>query len=432
MIGFTLGMSATAPPPRLAYLVTAYPRTSHSFIRREIHALEGLGVEVSRYSLRPLDEELVNDEDRSEHARTRVVLDVGLLRLGVALASAALRRPRAFARALVLALRVGRGSDRGLLRHLAYLAEAAVLERWLRADGAEHLHAHFGTNSAAVAMLCRALGGPPYSFTAHGSEIDAAEVLRLDEKIRHAAFAIAISGYGRAQLRRWARDEDAPRIHVVHTGLGAELLRAPHTPVPARRRLVCVARLVRLKGHPVLLEAAARLAGEGLRFELVLAGDGPYRRRLAALVEELGLRDHVRLAGWMSQDQVRDTIAGSRALVLASLTEGLPVVVMEALALGRPVIATAITGIPELVEPGVTGWLVPAGSAEHLARAMREALEAEPARLERMGRAGAALVRARHDASHEARRLLALFSGAGDVDEVHELPAAAQSTAFRQ
>ena len=402
---------------RIAYLVNQYPRTSHSFIRREIQAVEALGVPVLRFSLRPLDEELVNEADRRELVLTRIVLDQGVLRHALAVAAVALRRPAALVRAAALAVRLGWRSDRGLLRHLAYLAEAAVLSRWLRREGIDHLHAHFGTNSAAVALLCRALGGPGYSFTVHGSEFDKPEFLGLAEKVRHAAFAVAVSSFGRAQLCRWARDEDWPRIHVVHTGVGEDLLRAAPASLPDVPRLACVARLVRLKGHAILIEAAARLAAEGLPFEIVLAGDGPFRGRIVELIRQAGVEDRVKVAGWMSADEVREVIVRARAVLLPSLSEGLPVAVMEALALGRPVIASAISGIPELVEPGVTGWLVPAGSVEPLARAMREVLQATPARLEEMGRAGKALVAQRHDAAREARTLIELFRSAVSRDE---------------
>lgn len=398
---------------KVAYLVNQYPRTSHSFIRREIQALEAQGVEVLRFSLRPLNEKLVSEADREELARTRIVLDQGLLGHALALAALALLRPAALARALSIALRLGWRSDRGLLRHLAYLAEACVLTRWLHSGGAEHLHAHFGTNSATVALLCHQLGGPNYSFTVHGpEEFDKPEFLGLGEKIHRAAFVVAISSYGRSQLYRWSRYQDWPKLQVVHCGVGDELLHAPPTPVPSAPRLVCVARLSEQKGHLLLIEAAARLAGENLPFEIVLAGDGPLRGSIEAQIDRLGLKEYVRVAGWMNAAQVREAILGARALLLPSFAEGLPVVVMEALALGRPVITTAIAGTPELVEPGVTGWLVPAGSVEALVPAMRAALQAPPERLQEMGRAGAALVARNHDAAREAAKLLALFRSA--------------------
>lgn len=398
---------------RIAYLVNRYPRTSHSFIRREILALEAQGVEVRRFSLRPLDEKLVSEADQLELARTRMVLDEGAAGHALALAATALRSPIRLARATALAVRLGWRSDRGVLRHLAYLAEACVLAGWFRKDPVEHLHAHFGTNPAAVAMLCHELGGPAYSFTVHGpEEFDKPEFLGLGEKIHRCAFVVAISSFGRSQLCRWSRYEDWSKIQVVRCGVEDELLGAPLTPVPATPRLVCVARLSEQKGHLLLVEAAARLAAEGVPFEILLAGDGPLRGRVEELVNRLGLQGRIRFGGWMSAAQVREAILSSRALLLPSFAEGLPVVVMESLALGRPVITTAIAGTPELVEPGVTGWLVPAGSVEALVPAMRAALEAPTSQLEEMGRRGAALVAERHDVAREARTLAGLFRAA--------------------
>ncbi len=401
---------------RVAYLVNRYPQTSVSFIRREIHAVEAHGVEVLRFSLRGLAEPLVTDADRLELARTRVVLDAGALAHALAAATTVTSRPAAFARALVTAVRLGWRSHRGVLRHLAYLAEACVLSRWLRRDGVEHVHAHFGTNSAMVALLCHQLGGPPYSFTVHGpEEFDRPEALGLAEKVRHAAFTVAVSSFGRAQLFRWAPSESWRRVHVVRCGLGQELLGGPRSAPAEAPRLVCVGRLSEQKGHLLLLEAAARLDAMGVAFELVLAGDGPLRGALEERIRLAGLEGRVRLTGWLSGAQVREAIASSRAMVVPSFAEGLPVVIMEAFALGRPVIATSIAGVPELVEVGVNGWLVPAGSVDALATAMRSALEAPREQLERMGAAGAARVAQDHDARREASRLVALFRSASSA-----------------
>jgi glycosyltransferase involved in cell wall biosynthesis len=188
-----------------------------------------------------------------------------------------------------------------------------------------------------------------------------------------------------------------------------------------------VARLSSQKGHLLLLEAAERLADAGETFEIVLVGDGPLRRPIEDAIRRLELEDQIRVAGWMGSEQVRQTIVRSRALVLPSFAEGLPVVIMEALALGRPVITTAIAGTPELVEPGVTGWLVPAGSVDALVPALRAALDAPTDVLETMGRAGARLVVERHRAATEARKLASLFREAAglptspeDAGEVRE------------
>jgi colanic acid/amylovoran biosynthesis glycosyltransferase len=395
---------------RVAYLINQYPRTSHSFIRREILALEAEGIEVLRYSLRPLDEALPHTLDRQELARTRIVLSEGILGHAVAVAALGLRRPAALAHALLAAVRLGWRSDRGVLRHLVYLAEACVLARWLRRAEVDHLHAHFGTNSATVALLARELDGPTYSFTVHGpEEFDRPELLRLDQKVRRAAFAVAISSFGRAQLCRWIRFPDWAKVHVVRCGVGDDLLRCAPSPVPAAPRLVCVARLSEQKGHMILLDAAGRLAAEGVPFELALVGDGPLRGEIERRIAAGGLGGRVRVVGWLGAPEVREAILASRAVVLSSFAEGLPIVAMEALALGRPVVATSIAGIPELIQSGVSGWLVPAGSVEALADAMRDVLRASPAELERMGRAGAARVASQHDARVAARHLAQLF-----------------------
>lgn len=395
---------------RVAYLVNQYPRTSHSFIRREILALEAHGVEVLRYSLRGLEGSLASEADRLELGRTRVVLEAGAGRILLAVLAVAATRPVALMRAVAQAVGLGWGSDRGVLRHLAYLVEACVLRGWLAEAGVQHLHAHFGTNPAAVALLCRTIGGPPYSFTVHGpQEYDRPAYLGLDRKVAKAAFAVAISDFGRSQILRWTNHQDWNRVEVVHCGVPPELLGIELQAPPATRRLVCIARLAAAKGHLLLLDAAARLVAEGLQFEIVLGGDGPLRQTIEAEVERLGLGQVVRLAGWMSETEVREAIVQSRAMVLPSFAEGLPVVVMESLALGRPVITTAIAGIPELVRNGETGWLIPAGSVDALVTAMREALQAAPDDLARMGKAGAILVAQRHDARLEAAKLKGLF-----------------------
>jgi glycosyltransferase involved in cell wall biosynthesis len=220
---------------------------------------------------------------------------------------------------------------------------------------------------------------------------------------------VAVSDYGRSQLFRWSRHGDWGKVHVVHCGVDETFLNHPPTPVPAAARLVCVGRLAEQKGQLLLVEAAAVLAREGVAVELVLVGDGPMRGEIEKLIERHGLRDRVRIAGWTGSDGVREQLLSARAMVLPSFAEGLPVVIMEALALGRPVISTYVAGIPELVRDRECGWLVPAGSVPALVEAMREAVAAPVWKLEQMGRTGAALVAERHDAKKEAAKLTALI-----------------------
>ncbi len=401
----------------IAYVLPTYPMPSQTFIRREIAALEARGWTVHRFAMRRFDRELAEPADRAEQERTEYILD-GRAALVRAVAAEALGRPRRWLSALSAAVRMGRRSEKGLLRHLAYLAEACYLRRRLAGIGVRHLHAHFGTNAAAVAMLGRLLGGPPYSVTIHGpEEFDAPGPLALGEKARHAAFVVAISHFTRSQLCRWCATADWPKIHVVRCGLDGVFLDGAGTPVPPRPRLVSVGRLAEQKGQLLLVEASARLRDRGTDFELVIVGDGPMRDELEQLIDRLGLRDRVRITGFLDNRAVRRELEAARALVLPSFAEGLPVVIMEAMALGRPVIATSIAGIPELVEPGRNGWLVPAGAVEPLVEAMAEVLAADPAELDRMGRAGAARAAGQHDAATEAGKLAGLIAGPIAVDD---------------
>jgi glycosyltransferase involved in cell wall biosynthesis len=394
----------------IAYLINQYPKVSHSFIRREIAGVEACGIRVARFSIRSCSTELVDEADKLELEQTRVVLGRGMVSLLFGLLSVAVTKPIRFLQTLWLMLRLGWCSEQGILRYLAYLAEACVLLRWFADLGVTHVHAHFGTNSTAVALLCRTLGGPPYSFTVHGpEEFDKVKALALAEKVERAAFVVTVSSFGKSQLYRWCAPKQWSKIHVVHCGVDDGFLAQPPVAVPAEPRLVCVGRLCEQKGQLLLLEAVRQLAIEGLRFKLVLVGDGPLHNQIAARIAQLGLQDRVEITGWASSPEVRQQILASRVMVLPSFAEGLPVVLMEALALGRPVITTYVAGIPELVEPGVCGWLVPPGSVEALTAAMRAALQLPVEQLEQMGKAGAERVAQRHDATVEASKLVALL-----------------------
>jgi colanic acid/amylovoran biosynthesis glycosyltransferase len=394
----------------VAYLINQYPRASHSFIRREIAALESLGLTVHRFSIRQSSAEVVDEADQAEQPKTRAILGAGGLALLGAVLKTIVTRPADFFRGLKLALCVGHKGDRGLMIHLIYLAEACLLLGWLRECGATHLHAHFGTNSTTVAMLTRELGGPPYSFTAHGpEEFDRPMTLKLGDKIARAKFVVGISEFGRSQLFRWCGHEHWSKIHVVHCGVDGMFLARQTPPPPATPRLACVGRLVEQKGQILLVQAAGELAKRGDTFEIVLVGDGPMRGEIERLAQKLNLGEHIRITGMVSNAQVRDELEQARAMVLPSFAEGLPVVIMESLALRRPVISTYVAGIPELVESGVNGWLVPPGSVGALAEAMRASLAASPTTLAKMGEAGAARVALHHDVLREARKLQALF-----------------------
>ena len=397
---------------RIAYLINQYPAVSHSFIRREIRALESRGLAVQRIALRGWDDALADPADREERRRTRYVLQGGIAPLVFSVVRTLIVRPRQFIRALGLALRMAWHAERPLPYHLAYLAEACRILPWLREAGATHVHAHFGTNAAEVAMLANALGGPPYSFTAHGpEEFDQPLALKLADKARHAAFVVAVSSYGRAQLLRWIDPAQWDKVKVVHCGLEKSFFAARPAPPPDAARFVCVGRICEQKGQLLLVEAVAKLAARGLAVELVIAGDGEMRPQLEASIARHRLEGRVAITGWISGEAVRAEILAARALVLPSFAEGLPVVLMEAMALRRAVISTFVAGIPELVRPGENGWLVPAGDVEALCAALEEAAACPVETLERMGNAAFQRAAARHSIDVEAAELARLFHG---------------------
>jgi glycosyltransferase involved in cell wall biosynthesis len=397
---------------KIAYFVNEYPKVSHSFIRREILAIERQGFEVHRIALRGWNTSLADPADQSERDRTRYVLREGIGALILPVLRAMCTHPCRCFGALRLALRMAGQSDRPLPYHLVYLAEACRVLVWLKMLGAQHIHAHFGTNSAEVAMLTHVLGGPPFSFTVHGPD-EFLGPMGLEEKVRRSRFAAAVSDFGRSQLFMRARAADWGKIEVVHCGLDKPFYDVLPVPVPVARRLVCVGRLCAAKGQLLLLQAAASLAASGVEFELILAGDGPMRSQLEQFIERCELHRNVHITGWVSSATVRQLILDSRALVLPSFAEGLPVVLMEAMALRRPVLATYVAGIPELVRHHKDGWLFPAGSVHDLMHAMRECLAMTPAELDSMGAEAYRRVIARHDIDAQATKLAQLFHGAG-------------------
>jgi glycosyltransferase involved in cell wall biosynthesis len=395
---------------RVAYLVNQYPKTSHAWMRREIEGVVASGVEIDRYSVRRVDEPLVDAGDLREQEATTVLLEQGAWRILGAFGATLLARPERFFAALGLAWSIGKNHPRGRLFHLIYFVEACLLARLLAERPVRHLHAHFGTNSATVALLVNRLTGVPFSFTFHGPEIfESISPRCLRAKIHAAAFVVAISHHGFSALERWSDPEHWHKLRLVRCGTDARFLEAPETPPPSEQRVVCVARLSPVKGHLVLLDALKRLVDEGYDPRLSLVGDGDFRPAIERRAAELGLAERIRWCGWLDGEGVRSEVLGARLMVLPSFDEGLPVVFMESLALHRPVISTYIAGIPELIENDRTGWVVPAGSVDHLADALREALSLDDAALMQIARNGAQAVKERHDSAREAARLAALF-----------------------
>ena len=397
----------------VAYLVNLYPSVSHTFIRREILALERLGVTVQRIAVRGWSGALVDEADKLERSRTQYVLRSGVWGILLPTIAAFLASPVRFTGALGLALRMGWRAFRPMPYHLVFLAQACRIMAWIKASGATHVHAHFGTNPAELAMLVRALGGPQYSFTIHGpEEFDKPDLHKLGAKIQQATFVVAISSFGRSQTYRWISHDHWSKVNVVHCGLESTYHAIGFTLPPDTPRLVCVGRICEQKGQLLLVQAVANVLRKGVAVNLVLAGDGEMRRDVEGLIASLGIGEHVRITGWLSGAEVREQILSSRALVLPSFAEGLPVVIMEAMALGRPVMTTFVGGIPELVRARENGWLFPAGDVDEIAAAIESCLLATPEELGVMGRRARERALLRHDVDVEASKLLHLFSTA--------------------
>jgi colanic acid/amylovoran biosynthesis glycosyltransferase len=399
---------------KLCYIVNQYPKVSHSFIRREIIELERQGATVLRVALRGWDQPLVDPLDVTERDTTRYILRNGLPRMLSGLLSQLFGNLPRLLGALRIALAMSRESDKPLLKHLVCLAEGCVAATWIQEAAVMHIHAHFGTNSAEVALLASHLAGVPFSFTVHGpEEFDHPVGLGLGVKAAHAAAVVAISSYGRSQLYRWMAAEDWKKVRVVHCGLDESFLRAAPPPTAVSdHAFVCVGRLCEQKGQLLLLDALRQVLDRGHHCRVVLAGDGEMRSAIEARIRTLGLEGQVRITGWIDSARVREEILAARALLLPSFAEGLPVVLMEAMAMARPVITTYVAGIPELVEDGRNGWLVPAGDVDGLANAMMACLACDDAGLQRMGHDGRQRVLERHDIATEGAKLRQIFQAA--------------------
>jgi colanic acid/amylovoran biosynthesis glycosyltransferase len=390
---------------KLAYLLNTYPVTSATFIRREIRAIEAQGVPVRRFAVRRWEGRLVEPADEEEAGRTEYLLSGNVPRLlAGALAEPFVNFAR-LRRTIPLWLALLRAARGGFVRHFAYLLQAIALRRRAAALGLDHVHAHYSNNAAAVAMLAHSLGGPGYSFTVHGPD-ELVEPARnnLALKTREAAFAVAISDYARSRIAAEAGPD--VRIQVVRCGIPIE--RFTVTPPPAEARLVCVGRLCANKGQVFIPAAIAALKDEFPDLTVELVGDGEDRQRIEAEIERHRVVDRVRLSGWLDSAAVLERIRAARFLLLPSFAEGLPIVLMEALASGRPVLTTPVAGIPELVDEGC-GWLFAPGDSAALASAIRAALTAPADEIAAKAAEGRERVERLHDVEDSAQTLLAAF-----------------------
>jgi colanic acid/amylovoran biosynthesis glycosyltransferase len=400
---------------KITYFINQYPKVSHTFIRREILALEKQGFEIQRVALRGWDADVADETDKKEQQITRFILDKGVKGLLPFAWSRFKAAPIRFLNLMGKAYHLSRMSERNVFVHLVYLLEACKLVAYCKEENSQHIHAHFGTNSTEVAMFASLLSGINYSFTVHGpEEFDKPLGLHLNEKIKHAVFVCAISSFGRSQLYRWADYQDWPKIKIVHCGLDSSFL----TGLPARipnndvKQLLCIGRLCEQKGQLLLLQAIKKVIDSGHQLKIVLAGDGEMRPDIEQFIQQNALSDVVTITGWISSEQVKQYLLASDAMVLPSFAEGLPVAIMEAMAVGTPVITTYIAGIPELISSGHNGLLAPAGDPDATAGNIETFIKMSETEIATMARLAYNSVEERHNIQTEAEKLGGYIKGA--------------------
>jgi colanic acid/amylovoran biosynthesis glycosyltransferase len=411
---------------RIAYLCNRFPAVSMTFVRREVAALRQLGVAVETFSIRrALPGDLLAPVDREAARTTYAVLPPKPLDLLGAHARALATRPLSYVRTLALSLRLGSGGARATLWRLFYFVEAIVVWNRCRRTGIRHLHAHFANVATDVALLCASFGDHPrssrardrwsWSFTLHGP-VEFYDVYRaqLSQKIVRARFVICISDFARSQAMAFSEQSQWHKLHVVHCGVDPARWR-PHDSCshdePASSdalHVLCVGRLISLKGQAVLIEALAQLRAEGRRLTATLVGDGVERDSLCELARREGVQELVEFAGSVGADRIREQFARADIFCLPSFAEGVPVVLMEAMAMELPVLSSRIMGIPELVRDGESGLLTAPGRVDQLAGALRCLADSAELR-RRLGRAGRERVCAEYDIARSSERIAALL-----------------------
>ena len=406
------------PGVRLAFLTSQYPAASHTFIRREVEALRELGWSIDTFSVRqPRADEAVSDADKAEVGGTFYLLRQLPVSFLTAHAVTFFSRPVRYLATLKLALGHRAPGARGLFLGFAHFVESVLLARELKKRRMTHLHNHFANSAATVGLLASRLLGIRWSFTMHGiSETDYPAGLMLGRKIEAAEFVACVSWFGRAQGMRLVGQEHWNKIHVIRCGLPLDRIPKKGPVEAIAQTIISVGRLSPEKGQGGLLQAFAKLRARHPELQLRLVGEGPDRASLETLAKGLGLSDAVTFAGRLPEEETLAEIARADLLVLPSFMEGLPIVLMEAMAVGVPVIASRVAGIPELVENDRTGLLFAPSDWDELASRIDFLLGNEAVR-GRLAEQAKAKVASEFDTRKSAEELARLFSRTGEHRE---------------
>ncbi len=373
---------------RIAYLLSRYPAISHTFLLDEVLGLRARGVHIETASINAPDRSLseLPPREADEAARTYYVQGKSRLSAMGTVAGILVRQPAAVFRGIRTVFAIRDLTIRRRVYWFFYLAEALLLGRWMAKRGLKHLHIHFGGPVASVGLLASAAWRIPFSLTIHGPE----ELLDLSynhlrEKVEQASFVFCISDFCKSQLCQLVAPKHWHKLHVLRLGVDPAIFSPASGPSYASRsgilHAVCIGRLVPAKGHQTLLEALLLLRAHAITMQLVLIGGGPEMPYLQAFVQAHQLCDCVTFTRALPHNEALAHLREADLFVLASFAEGIPVALMEAMALGIPCVSTFVAGIPELIRDGVDGLLVPPGNAQAFAEALLVLATDRPRRL---------------------------------------------------
>lgn len=405
-----------AAPPRYGVIVSRFPKLTETFILQELRGLQARGLPIELFAIvheapEQLQPEAVDLDRRAHylHFKDRSLWAAQWWWLR--------RAPRAYLSAWWMALSTSRGDRDALVRAAPTMVLAAAMARRMVELGVQRVHAHWATYPTLAALVIRRLSGLPFSFTCHAHDIFV-QRSGLPAKMAAADLVLSCTSHGRDVITAQCGPDAGAKVRVVHHGV--DLLRFTPTPLPDASgrpfRLLCVASLQAYKGHRHLLDAVALLRDRGVEVTLDLVGEGELRAEIEAQVAHLGLGDRVQLLGRCPSDEVRQRLRDADASVLASVQledgwmDGIPNVLVEAMASGRPVVSTRLAGIAELVHDDVNGLLARPGDALDLARAI-ERLVGDVELRRRLADAGRSTVERDHDAERNLDEVYRVLAG---------------------
>jgi glycosyltransferase involved in cell wall biosynthesis len=395
---------------KLAYLLSEYPTLGHTYLLREVRQLRATGWDIQTISVRPpgARASAMSAEETEEFNSTWYILGSGLVHYLQCHLATFFGRPLKYLSGLATALRFGRFHPRQTALAVSYFAEAVCAGQRLRKNGITHVHSVYSTT---VALILSRIFDIHLSMTLHGpAEFTDPEGFAIREKVQAAELVCSISYYGRSQIMLWSSSSDWHKLQVTPLGVDATgWTKAKLRERPSPFELISAGRLVEIKGYPLLLNAIAELLRQGRDLRLTLAGDGPDCSSLKEQARRLGIADGVVFAGWKNQDELRELYRRSDACVMSSFAEGVPVVLMEAMATGVPCVAPRINGIPELIRDGVDGLLFTASDVAELVVAIGRLMD-EPALRHSMAKSSPARVAEKYDLQKNVHHLADVLS----------------------